>query len=161
MHQTIRSLPKFAFVAFVFAGSLLTALAQPSASPAPSFPQPSPASGPIPGPAFGGGPKISPSGLPAPMLQGIISDDEFKQYTAFQQQINEDPAIKDINAKIAKLSKELQQLRAEANATREKLVAANPEIKKIQDKITTALHARTSNGPMPMPMPMPAPQRIN
>jgi len=95
------------------------------------------------------------------MLQGIISDDEFKQYTAFQQQINEDPAIKDINAKIAKLSKELQQLRAEANATREKLVAANPEIKKIQDKITTALHARTSNGPMPMPMPMPAPQRIN
>ena len=95
------------------------------------------------------------------MLQGIISNEEFKQYTAFQQQINDDPALKEIAAKIANLTKEIQQLRAEANATREKLIAANPEIKKIQEKITAAIHSRSNNGPMPMPSPTSGPTPVS
>lgn len=88
-----------------------------------------------------------------PMLQGIVSADELKKHTAFQQQTYDDPAIKEINAKIAKLTQEIQQLRTEANATREKLISANPEMKKIHDKITAAMRTRSGgSGPMPVPI---------
>ena len=70
---------------------------------------------------------------------------------AFQQQINEDPAIKELNAKVAKLTKEIQQVRGDIYATREKLIAANPEMKKIQDKIMASMQSRMNNGPIPMP----------
>ena len=149
MLQTIRSIPRFACVAFVLAAFSLTTSAQPVPAAAVHSPAP------LPGP--GGGPAIalsSPPG-PMPMLQGVISADEFKTYTAFQQQVNEDPAIKDIEAKIAKLTKDIQRLRMEANATRERLIASHPEIKVIQDKIMTAMPARALQGPAPMPMPVP------
>ena len=41
------------------------------------------------------------------MLTGIISPEEFEKFTAFQQQIGDDPAIRELNAKIAVLHKEL------------------------------------------------------
>jgi uncharacterized coiled-coil DUF342 family protein len=89
------------------------------------------------------------------MMKGTLSPDEFKQFMTFQQQINDDPALKTISTKIAQLTKEIQLLRAEANATREKLTAANPEIQKIADKMKAAMSAGTGKGPMPMPMPTP------
>jgi len=103
------------------------------------------------------GPSTVPMG--ASMFQGIITDEEYKTFTAFQQQLNSDPAIKAINDKIAKLSQELQKLHAEASATREKLIAANPEVKAIQNKIAAAMRTRMAPGPAgpsSMPMPMPA-----
>ena len=150
MNQIIHSMSKFTFAAFVLAAFSLNSFAQPT----PANPGPSPSHGP-----GIGGPVVSPSGSPVPMgmpmPQSIISADESKTYTAFQQQINEDPAIKDLHAKIAKLTKEIQQLRLEANAAREKLIASNPEIKKIQDKITAAMQTRAPNGAAPMPLPVP------
>jgi uncharacterized coiled-coil protein SlyX len=90
------------------------------------------------------------------MLTGIISPEEFEKFTAFQQQIGDDPAIKELNAKIAVLHKELLQLQAEARAVREKLISANPEMKVIRDKIMSAGHARTGTTPNSMPLPTPA-----
>jgi len=149
----IRAVSKFAFVAVALAASSLFAPAQPSPTESNS-----PTASPVPGPG-GMGPAITKSGPPTPMiaymLQGILSDEEYKTYNAFQLHLNEDPAIKEINTRIAKLAKELQQLRMEANATREKLIAANPEIKAIQEKIATAMRSRASVGPVPMPASAP------
>lgn len=151
MNQTIRPTSRFALVAFVFAAFPLATFAQPvpSATPASSTSGPG-----------GGGPVIAPSAMPPPaMPPGNVSADELKKYSAFQQQINEEPAIKDLMVKIAKLTQEIQQLRAETNAIREKLTAANPEMKKIQDKITSAMRTRTTNGPMPLLAPAPSPTK--
>jgi uncharacterized small protein (DUF1192 family) len=165
MQQPLHSTQKIVFVTLMLATSALITLAQPR--PVETGPSP------LPNPSPGGvGPMISVSGtatapmLP-PMLQGVISADEYKEFTAFQQHVNDDPALKEINAKIATLAKELQQLRAEATATREKLIAANPEIKAIQDKIMSVMHTRGGPQPntMPMPrsgpMPMPLPAKPN
>ena len=155
MDLPTRLTPRFALLASIFAALALTALAQPTPAEAvpPTGPKPAPGSG---GPV----PLMNVGGPSAPMmssmLQGIISADEYKAYTTFQQQINEDSAIKEINAKLAKLTKEIQQLRTEANATREKLISANPEIKAIRDKIMDAMHARAGNVSPAMPMPGPS-----
>ena len=79
-----------------------------------------------------------------PMLEGIISPEEYRKYIAFQQHINEDPALK-----------ELRRLRAEATAVREKLISANPEVMAIRDKISGAvMHLLPSTGSTLMPMPV-------
>ncbi len=88
------------------------------------------------------------------MLAGIISPEEYRIFTAFQQHINEDPVIKELNAKILEHTKELQRLRAEASAVRDKLVAANPEVLAIRDKIMTVMHPHAGPGPTPMPGPV-------
>jgi len=162
MNHPTRFTPRSTFVALLFAAFSLAAWAQPR--PAETVPS----TGPTPAPGGGGPVPLMNVGGPStpmqsPMLQGIISADEYKAYTAFQQQINEDPAIKEINAKLAKLTKEIQQLRTKANATREKLISANPEIKAIRDKIMEAMHARASkvSPAMPMPGPMPGPIKSN
>lgn len=151
MKQTIHSISKFSFVTLVLVVYSLNSFAQPT----PANPSPSPS----PGPGGIGGPAILIPGQPMPMgmpmPQSILTAEESRAYIAFQQQINEDPAIKAINAKIEKLTKEIQQLRSEASATRERLVSSNPEIKKIQDKITTAMQPRVPAGASPMPMPAP------
>ena len=143
--KSIRSFPCIALIAFALTGVTQIGLAQ-SITPK-STGSPSPAAQP---PGVGGS-SITVSGMPTPMLQGVISADENKAYMAFQQQINEDPAIKELNAKVAKLTKEIQQVRGDIYATREKLIAANPEMKKIQDKIMASMQSRMNNGPIPMP----------
>ncbi len=150
MYATIRFALKITFAAFALAAFSLTALAQPGPSvavPAPSG-KPAPSGGP---PAFGPFVPTFP-----PMLEGIVSHEEYRKYTAFQQQISEDPVIKELNAKIAEQARELQRLRGEASAARERLISANPEIVAIRDKIMTLMHVRASGGPMPMPVPVPA-----
>lgn len=159
MNHSIRFNLRIVFAVFVFGATIVTVWAQPipSNSSAPSLSiqvQDADGKGPLPTPT-----SASPL-LPPSMLQGVISAEEQKKYSAYLQQINDDPSLKEINAKISKLAKEIQQLRMEANTVREKLISANPEIKKIQDKISATMRARSSNGPMPMPMPASGPHPV-
>jgi uncharacterized coiled-coil DUF342 family protein len=91
------------------------------------------------------------------MLAGIITPEEYRTYVEFQQHLNDDPAIREMNAKIAEAAKELQRLRAEAGAVRERLTDANWEIKTIRDKIMSVMRPRAGSGPSPMPAPIPTP----
>lgn len=88
------------------------------------------------------------------MFEGIISHEEYRKYVTFQEHVDEDPAIKELNAEITGHMKEVRRLRAQTNAMREKLISANPEIKAIRDKISGAV-IRFSTGARSMPMPVP------
>ena len=166
MDQSRRFLPQITFLTLAFAACSLSAWAQPSPAKPDSSPtsvKAAPAGGPtVPttGPvAFG-----PPVPMLSPALNGIITPEEGAKLQAFQQQLSQDPAVKEMNARIGAQIKELQHLQAEANALREKLIAANPEIKAIQDKIIAAgrAHARPmpfmmpGNTPAPGPGPVPA-----
>jgi hypothetical protein len=88
-------------------------------------------------------------------LEGIISAEEYRKYVTFQQHINEDPALKELDAKISDHLKELRRLRAEATAVRERLISANPEVMAIRDKISGAvMHLLPGTGSTLMPMPV-------
>ena len=90
-----------------------------------------------------------------PMLEGVISHEEYRKYVAYQQQISADPALKELEARIEDQIKELRRLRAEATAAREKLISANPEIMAIRDKINgVMMHFGPSPGSKFMPTPV-------
>jgi len=91
--------------------------------------------------------------MPTPAFNSMISSEDFSKYSAFQQQLNQDPAIKALNEKVSVHIREIQLLQAEANALRDKLISANPEIAAIRDKIAIAMRAHASNGPIPLPLP--------
>lgn len=156
MYQTSRSAPKITCTAFAFATFTLTALAQsgpPLAIPTTSAKPAQDGGAPVPAPRptmFGSSATMFP-----PMLEGIISPEEYRKYIAFQQHINEDPALKELDAKISDHLKELRRLRAEATAVREKLISANPEVMAIRDKISGAvMHLLPSTGSTLMPVPV-------
>jgi len=155
MYQSIRSAPQITIAAFVLGLCPLSVIAQPG-------PPRIDTSG-APKPAQNGGPAVTAPGqnfngppiqmMKSPSVDSILSPEELQKYTAFQQQLNDDPAIKELNAKIVAVNKELHQLQAESRALHEKLLAANPEIKAIRDKIMTAAHVRTGTGPGPIAVP--------
>jgi hypothetical protein len=88
-----------------------------------------------------------------PMLAGVITPEEYRKYSEFQQHLSDAPAIQELEAKIRTRVKELQQLRAETNAARERLIAANPEVLAIREKISAALFVHPGAGPVILPVP--------
>ncbi len=104
---------------------------------------------PMPGNAPAG---VSNSMFP-PMLQGVVSPEEYRDYIEFQHQLDDDPAIKELNAKIVEVTKELRQLRVESSTLREKLTGANPKIEAIREKLISAMRPHFGSGPVPMPVP--------
>ena len=102
------------------------------------------------------GPGPARSESPAPkfpsMLEGIVSPEEYQKYTAFQEHLNANPEIRQLNAQILELVREERRLRAEANALREKLMAANPEIMAIRAKF--AALTVPGGGPPVSPVPV-------
>lgn len=148
MFPTHRSLSRPAFITLASAALILTGWAQPKPEKA------SPGGGPTVMPAAPGNmgphaPTLSPA------LAGIITQEEFNKYTEFQQKLNDDPSVKELNAKISEHIKAIKQLQTEAHAMREQLIAANAEIKAIRDKIMAAGHNHTGSGAGPVPAKSP------
>ena len=141
MNQITRSWLRITILALALAMFVATASAQPT--PVRTAP--------------GGANAPAPSGPPSPMLSpvlsGIISQEEYAKFTAFQQQLNDDPTIKALNASITGHIKALQQLQTEVHAAREKLIAANPDIKAIRDKMMSAGRAGAGSAQIPVPVP--------
>jgi len=154
MNQTIRSIVQYSTVALAFVAFASAAPAQPV--PVLAAPGAStnivPGTGPMPSVPTPAG-LVPMSGAFPPMLVGVISPEEYRRYSEFQQHLSDDPALKELETKIRARLKELQQIRAEANAVRERLIAANPEALAIRAKITAALFARTGAGPALLPVP--------
>jgi len=79
--------------------------------------------------------------MPTPFLPGNITAEEFEKYSAFQQKLNDDPKIKELNAQIADHLKEVRRLQANLHAARDQAMLADPEIKAIRDKLMSAAHS--------------------
>lgn len=177
MNPRTRTCFKSALVALATSAILVPAFAQSVPAAAPASASSRDAKGPaapvgptIVMPASTAVPGLIPAGPypggPSPMapqtnalpkyLEGIITLDEFQSFMKFQQQVNDDPASKELIAKIIALRQQAQQLQAELSKMRGKALADNPGMKAIADKMQAAMLAHSPMPPMSM-MPAPAP----
>jgi hypothetical protein len=120
------------------------------------FAAPSPA--PKTSPSGGGGapinfsvPSTAPAGTPAyttqanavvslvpKHLDGVVTEEEFKSYLAFQNKLRDEPKVKALNEKIISLVGEMQKLQVELDAARKTALDSDPKAKAVGDKIAKA-----------------------
>ena len=100
-------------------------------------------------------PKVMPLQLPK-ALEGVITQEEFEAYIKFQQEIREDPVIKDLNNQIRAKRNEMFDLQKKAQAAVQASLEAHPDIKAISDKIK-AHNTRPATAPGGAPALRPAP----
>jgi len=157
----------FRQLACAVALATVTANAQtePAKAPAPAAPAPIEFKVPT---TQGAAPQKAPDGsttvMPSPFgagrealpkyLEGVLTEEEFHSFIAFQQQVLDRPDCKELMAKIVDLRKQMLQLQTQLAGVRQKALADNPQMKAIGDKMQAAMFA---HGPMPGMRPPGAP----
>jgi hypothetical protein len=113
----------------------------------------------------GGSTPLTPPTITLPKyLEGVITLEQLRAFMKFQQEVNEQPEIKELLAKLAAQTQQVRLMQSELSKARAKALTDNAEMKAIADKMQGAMRARTSMpfAPAPgtagSPMPMaPAP----
>jgi hypothetical protein len=82
-------------------------------------------------------------------LDGVVTEEEFKSYLAFQNKLRDEPKVKALNEKIMSLVGEMQKLQVELDAARKTALDSDPKAKAVGDKIAKATATINPVSPRP------------